>query len=159
MRIWVISILLTLVYSFNCCHAVELSQSPIINKPFKSVYDDPQFSSTRAATYIGNYQARIKALGTFIPTISINMEAARSTASHSRSMLLRTVKNISTVRGRTGCRMRGFSALCTVFRFNSIERKNCSGYQYNLIFCCVHNVFFKVSDIKLLPSCSLFLIN
>ena len=161
MRIWVISISLTLIISLIIRYIDQLEITPVINKPSNFVYDDLLLYCPRAvitygvATLLVYFSWRTS---TPIPPL-LRLEAACISASKFRSMLLRTVKDIGTVRSRTGCWMRRFRTLCPLCCFNSIERKYRSADQYNLILCCFHNVFFKVSDIKLLPSSSLFLIN
>jgi|GEM_PF-5540233 hypothetical protein len=155
------SISLTLDYLLIRWRIYQREISPIIFKPLNSVYDDLLLNCPRAVityyilTLLVYLSWRIST-----PIHSwIRLEAAFKTASQFRSMLLRTVKNISTVRSRTGCRMRSFCTLCPVCCFNSIERKHRSADQYNLILCCFHNVFFKVSDIKLVHQNTLFQIN
>lgn len=155
------SISLTLIISLIISNIDQWEITPIINKPSNFVYDDLFLYCPRAvftywvATLLVYPSWRIST-----PIhLWIRLEAACISASKFRSMLLRTVKDIGTVRSRTGCWMRRFRTLCPVCCFNSIERKYRSADQYNLILCCFHNVFFKVSDIKLVHQNTEFLIN
>lgn len=138
------SIWLTLVYLLIERNIDQWEITPIIHKPLNSVYDDLQHYCPKAvikyfvAILLVNFYRQLSTTEHFW----LRKEAAFKTASQFRSMLLRTVKNIGTVCSRTGCRMRRFCALCPVCSFNSIERKQRSADQYNLIHCCFHNVFF-----------------
>lgn len=161
MHIWVISILLTLIFQLVVSQIDQRRKPTIISKPSIVVYADLFFYCPRAVTpYCVNKLVVYISwrFSTSAPSW-FRLEAAHKSASNFRLMLLRTVKDIGTVRSRTSGWMRRFCTLGPICSFNSIERKHRSADQYNLILCCFHNVFFKVSDIKLVHQNTLFLIN